>query len=787
MDDLLADFVAETREMLEASECELIAWESSPDDRAHLDAIFRLFHTVKGNCGFFDFPRLERLSHAAEDVLCEVRAGHRAPDAALVNAILIIVDRIGDMIDAIEAGEEFADGGDDRLIEALTQGEIEIVTTDTGPADDAGPHSPGKRQEMGTAMRSIRLPVELLDRVMSGVSDMVLARNDLAHRLSQAGTQPTIDGPFERLSAILTDVREIITRMRMQRIESLYSGFPRLVRDLSSELGKQVMIDLQGGNVELDREMIEMIRDPMTHIIRNAIDHGIETPAERRAAGKRENGLLSIAARQSGNRISIVINDDGRGLDEARIGQKAVANGLITADQLEQMSRDEILQLVFAPGLTTAEQVSAISGRGVGLDVVRENLEKVGGAIRVRSTPGTGSLFVLSIPLTLSIISGLLTEVGEQHFAIPQSYIEEIVHMGAEAVDYTIVGDSTLVTFRGQRIRCLSLAEILGFEHDVPPGNRSLVMLRLGNGDMFALAVDQIHNIADMVIKPLPAVITETGPYGGSTLMDNGIPVLLLDVPLIAISSGLVPEARAPIARWSEDATHDEDQNSLLAVLFTGHDGRRLAIRMELVQRIETVPSDAVEVTGGNARAVVNGEILPLIGLDGLDDIPEKLRLLRLSDGSSELLYTVRAVQDAARLDGELVPVTDDDLVEGMTLVDNAMVSLLDGHALFSRHGTIPRATRQWNCRIPDGDWARNFLAPLISSAGYQLADPASEQADVVIALDAPSQDGDIATINLRSRPDSEVDEAERNHSIYRYDRDAVLAALRHTRQGISR
>ncbi|MBE5074546.1 chemotaxis protein CheA [Erythrobacteraceae bacterium E2-1 Yellow Sea] len=783
MDDLLADFVAETREMLEASESELIAWEQNPGDRTHLDAIFRFFHTVKGNCGFFDFPRLEKLSHAAEDVLADIRAGRRVPDAALVTAILAIVDRIGDLTDAIEAGEEFPHGGDERLINALNQGDIETSTTETEPTDTA-PGAAMKRQEAPANLRSIRLPVELLDRVMSGVSDMVLARNDLAHRLNEAGTQPSIDGPFERLSTILTDVRDAITRMRMQRIEALYGGFPRLVRDLSSELGKQVMIDLEGGDVELDREMIEMIRDPMTHIIRNAIDHGIEKPADRLKAGKREIGLLAINTRQAGNKISIVVSDDGRGLDESRIGAKAVANGLITADQLERMSREEILQLVFAPGLSTAEQVSSVSGRGVGLDVVRDNLEKVGGSIRVTSTSGTGSLFFLTIPLTLSIISGLSVETGGQRFAIPQSYVEEIVHMGAEAVDYSVLGDSALVTFRGQRICCLSLADVLGLEHAVQQADRSLVILRLANGDIFALAVDHIHNIADMVIKPLPAAIMDTELYGGSTLLDNGTPVLLLDVPLIAANAGLVSETRAPITRLADEQVATEAQNRIPAVLFTGHDGRRMAVRMELVQRIETISNASVERSGGSTRAVVDGEILPLIGLNEIDPAVEKLRLLRLSDGYSELLFAVQEVSDATRLDGELVPVVDDDLIEAMTLVEGDMVSLLDGHALFSRHGALPKPSRKLTCSIPDNDWARKILAPLISSAGYALANADADDADIVIALDNQQQAEHAMTIRLRSQPDSEVEEAERANSIYRYDRDGVLAALRSISRG---
>ena len=283
MDDLIADFVAECREMLEALGGEIVAWEAEPDDRTRLDSIFRFVHTVKGNCGFFDFPRLEALSHAAEDALADVRAGRRHADGQLVSAVLAIIDRIGEMIAAIGAGEEMPAGDDSALILALAPG-AEGTTTPVAAAVVEG------QPRAASAPRTIRLSVELLDRVMSTVSDMVLARNELARRLRESSADVAVDGAFERLSTIIADMRDAITRTRMQRIENLFVGLPRMVRDLSAELGKQVLVDIEGGDVELDREMIEMIRDPLTHIIRNAVDHGIETPAERLKAGKREIG-----------------------------------------------------------------------------------------------------------------------------------------------------------------------------------------------------------------------------------------------------------------------------------------------------------------------------------------------------------------------------------------------------------------------------------------------------------------------------------------------------------------
>ncbi len=817
MDDLLADFIAETRDMLEASGGELVAWEADPTDRARLDTIFRFVHTVKGNCGFFDFPRLASLSHAAEDALADCRAGRRDPDSTLVTAVLAIIDRIVLMIDAIEAGQPLESLGpesdDDILIAALDvsretsdqagvwqgsvrglEGVCEGSATDLDdPAADLPTTLeesavPTRRADLGaapapTGQRTIRLPVELLDRVMSGVSDMVLARNDLAHRLRQAGNQPTIDGPFERLTTILSDVRDAITRMRMQRIETLFSALPRLVRDLAAECGKQVMIDLDGGDVELDREMIETIRDPLTHIIRNAIDHGIETPAARLATGKREIGLLSIAARQSGNTITIVISDDGRGLDEERIAAKAVATGLITEAERAVMPREKLLNLIFEPGFSTAEMVSNVSGRGVGLDVVRQNLEKVGGSIAVRSHPGEATFFRLQIPLTLSIIAGLTVEVAGHRFAIPQSYVEEIVQASSAALDFTRVGETALITFRGIRVPCLMLGEVLGLAAaDLAPVEPTLVMLRLASGDLFALAVEGIHNHGDLVVKPLAPAVMRSGHYAGSTLLDDGQPVLLLDVANIAAQHQLLAEARTRVFAGQSDSVAATSKAVARAMLFTDFSGRRAAVRLELVQRIETAPVTAIDRSAGRARVVIEGLILPLIGLPDSPLTAPRVRLLRLSDGACELLYAVREVEDAVELAEALTPVPEDPLAEAITLIGGVPVTLIDAHALFARHGEPPIVADRPRCTLPDGEWARAILAPLVAAAGYDIvptaeADPQAigivfeDVYEVAEALGRPLPQ---RLIRLRDQPDAPAGSA----TIYRYDREGLIAAL---------
>lgn len=785
MDELLADFTAETREMLEAVGGELVAWEADPADGARLDAIFRFVHTVKGNCGFFDFPRLERLSHAAEDALAECRAGRREPDRALVTAVLAIVDRIGEMTDAIEAGEDYAEGGDETLIAALSASPENEAMERVAPAATAntGGEEPdeaqGAKSGKAALQRTIRLPVSLLDEVMKGVSDMVLARNDVARRLRESAEQTAVDGPFERLSAILADVRTAITRMRMQRLEYLFGSLPRLVRDLSAELGKQVMVDFEGGDVELDREMIEMVRDPITHIIRNAIDHGIESPGDRLKAGKREIGLMRFAARQSGNRISLVITDDGRGVATDRLAAKAVASGLYSEAEVARMSERQMLRLMFEPGLSTADAVSSVSGRGVGMDVVRSNIEKIGGSIDVSTTPGEGTSFHLQLPLTLSIIAALTVEVDGALYAIPRSYIEEVAFADVQNLEFARAGERQLITFRGRRVPCIGLGDVLGVCGAETGGwdRKTLVLLRLASDEVFALGVDRVHDHEDVVVKPIPPAIMDTGLYGGTTLLDDGRPILLLDIPRIAERQGLNIAVKSRAVIDADPATAD-DERSVPVMLFTGLDGRKRAIRLEMVRRIDTIARAAIDIEGMRAQAIIGEDIMSLAGHEAAELPEDRCRLLRLSDGDSEIAYLVDEVLDAASMTAELVPVAEDPAIEGVTLMGGELVPLVDCHRLFAavpapaRRGAIP------TCRIPEGsEWARTILGPLVRAAGYAVTSETAEEADVAIELD--DADGDAvgparARIRLTSDPECQTD------AIYRYDREALLGALRH-------
>ncbi len=819
MDDLLADFVAETREMLENSEGEIVAWEADPSDRERLDTIFRFVHTVKGNCGFFDFPRLAKLSHAAEGALGEVRSNRRQPNARLVTAVLAVIDRISAMVDAIEAKEEFPEGGDEALIAALddtTEDVLEVASVK--PDGD----TPAARTTPGTAApRSIRLPVDLLDRVMSGVSDMVLARNDLARRLRETQDAGALDAPFERLSGILSEVRESISHMRMHHIDHLYQSLPRLVRDLSNELGKQVMIDFEGGDVELDREIMEMIRDPMTHLLRNAIDHGVETPSQRIAAGKREIGLLTISARHSGNEIRLTITDDGRGLNPDRIVAKAVETGVITEQEAKNLSADEKMNLIFAAGLSTAEEVSEISGRGVGMDVVRANLEKIGGSIKVSSKQGEFTSFQMQIPLTLSIVAGLTVMSGGHQFAIPQSYVLEIVRRRSSSVETTQLGDNRVVKIRGERIPYLALDTVLSLSsahtddansepvksasaaksirtkeeraaakrRRVDPSNLAdiLILVHISSGDRFALGVDSIFDYEDLVVKPLAPAIMATGFYSGSTLLDNGSPILMLDMREIAAKNNLLSSTRASQSPSADTEAKPRVEKAAEVMTFRTLDGLDCAVRMPMVMRIDAIEPDNIDHHGRIAQTVIDDALVPLIGLEKHHEIGEEVRALRLSDSQTTLLYAVKEITDTRVMTSKITAV-DDPKYEGTILLDGKPLRLIDGHYLFAQHGKKMGEQSHLTCRLPDDDWSRTILEPLVMAAGYNVVTD-EDNVDIAIILSGEDMTGETSssaahkTIRLR---DSKTASESDTGTVYRYDRDALIEALENVSKGMA-
>ncbi|AKH43673.1 two-component system chemotaxis sensor kinase CheA [Altererythrobacter atlanticus] len=771
MDDLLAEFLAETREMVSALSGELVAWEANPADRDRLDTIFRFFHTVKGNCGFFDFPRLEALSHAAEDALADVRAGRRHADARLVDLALAVIDRIEAMLAEIEERGEIASGDDADLIAALSAAGEEPAMPVARPGGPGG--SAGKSAEQ----RTIRLPVDLIDQVMSGVSEMVLVRNDLSRRLLAMGGESGLEAPFTRLSNLLNEVRDAITRTRMRRIEGLFTTFPRLVRDLSAELGKQVLVDIESGEVELDREVIELIRDPLLHIIRNAIDHGIETPEQRRNSGKHECGLLTITARQSGNTILIGVMDDGRGIDDEKLVAKAVDVGLLTPVEAEAMNREERIELMFEAGLSTAAAVTQVSGRGVGMDVVRANIEKFGGSLEIESAQGEGTRFLINVPLTLSILPSLTLRSGEQTFALPRSYVEEIVSPIAGNLEFADVGERRYLTYRDRRLPCVNLGRALGLAPSQDAAHPVYVVLRLGWGDLYALEVDAILDHQELVIKPLAPALMKSGYFVGCTQLDDGSPVLVLDVASIGYGSGIPRELQRPSAADRAAKSESERDRGLQVMLLRDLAGRRQAVPVGAVAKVERVAVSAVRLAGADSTIACGDDIVPLAGIPDQADLPDPLLILHLADGERQLAYAVQEVADVVWLSDTPRPAAGSPDIAGLVMVGDEITELLDCHALFARRcGAIAPAVGM-TCRlVGEEGWMRGFLGPIVEAAGYRLVS-GEEEADIAFVDAHAPQDRQIPArraIRLHSQPLASGTE----DGIYRYDRAAVMAAL---------
>ncbi len=755
MDDLLQEFIAETRETLEAIAGEIVAWEAEPADSARLDAIFRFVHTVKGSCGFLDLPRLARLSHAAEDVLAAVRDGKRTPDTALVNAVLGIVDRIAAIVEAIDAGASLDDADEDLLIAAL--------------APDAQPRAQIQAAPQNrAASRSVRLNVDLLDHMMSGMSEMVLARNELARRLRDSDVDPQVEAALERLSLTVADMRDTVTRTRMQKVDALFSALPRMVRDTSAELAKSIDLVIEGADVELDREMIELMRDPLGHIIRNAIDHGIETPTERRAAGKPLTGRLIVSARQSGNQILIEIADDGKGIDVARIVAKAAEKRLYGVAELAAMSEAAKLDLIFAPGLSSRDTVTAISGRGVGMDVVRANIEQIGGRIVLTNDPGRGLRIVIHVPLTLSILSTIIVGVGAQRFALPRQAIEEIVMVRGNQVRIETIGDAATVTVRGKRMPLVSLGELLDLNGDSPP---TLVIVSTREGD-YALGVDTVLDTEELVVKPASPAVMATGVYAGKTLPDNGLPMLLLDAAGIAAVAGL---RFTPVIAAA--AVVEEVVPGVPALLFDDLDGQRRAIALAVIDRVEPVPTEAIRWSGGALRLSIGETIIPLHAVAELGARTE-VAVLRLTDGESEMAYAIAEAIEIVALPTDMAPARGTGPIAGVVMIAGEQIELVDPHALFAGQpvtlGSLPVCLLQ----VDGSGWMETFLKPALEASGYRCvtALAAGETAAVALAMeDSPVRETLAPVVTLRRTPTAERDD---DPSIYRYDRPALIAAL---------
>lgn len=772
MDDLLREFVGETLEMMEAVAGDLVAWEADPAERSGIDRIFRTIHTVKGSSGFFDLPRITAVSHGAEELLDALRSRRREPDRRLVATVLSAFERIRFLTQAIANGDGEPVGDDSALIAALMADvrgagreiEIDAFAEPLAVAPDYGE----THADVPQAWRSVRLPVGLLDELMNGVSDLVLARNEVAAQLRAQGLDPAAMPSFERLSSLLGTVRASVGQMRMVPLRNVFAPLPRQVRQLASELGKDVRLEVGGGEVEIDREVGEALRDPMVHVLRNAIDHGIESAEARVAAGKAAQGTLKVSARQSNNRIVIAFEDDGAGISLDGVTARAVANGLISAEQAALLTAAKKAELIFLPGLSTAAAVTGISGRGVGMDVVKANVERLGGYIHVHNRPGQGLRIEFDVPMTLTIISALAIDAGGQSFALPRSAVEEVLLASSDTVQRQSAGGAGLVRVRGRLLPLLCLEDVLGMVRDgrIEAEDRAIILCRIAGNRTIALDVPDVRDHEELVIKPLPPLLLALGLYSGMSLPDNGQPMLLIDVDGIA-QRQILPDVDDEDATVAGAAARTAIADMWL--LFRPFGSTQMAaVPMAIVDRLVDVPGSEFSHSGGRLIARVGDALVPVAHIHGDVRLDGVVRLIRIGDGQRSVAIPAGEIGHMTGLTMDMPTDGGDSAILGLAQFGGEVVEMIDGYRLLARVSGTGAGTGEgkpiWLVDDGDAGWTRSFLMPSLVAAGYRP--------QIVAARDQVTGDAPVLAVGAGGAV------TVGGQPVDAYDRAAILAAL---------
>jgi two-component system chemotaxis sensor kinase CheA len=841
MDDLLKDFLTETAESLAELDTALIRLEQAPDDAATLALIFRLVHTIKGTCGFLGLSRLEKVAHASENVLGRFRDGTMTVTTGAISAVLRSIDRIKTIISDLErnGAETPADDGD--VIDALNRivageapapdSEPVITAEDHGPMPQTpaaeavpAPESPREAAETLAAKQTIRVGVDVLEDLMTLVSELVLARNQLL-QLSRTHENNPFTVPLQRLSHITSDLQDGVMKTRMQPIGNAWNKFPRLVRDIAHEIGKKIDLSMIGAETELDRQVLELIKDPLTHMVRNSVDHGIEKPEERRAAGKPETGRLVLNAFHEGGHIIIQISDDGRGLNTARIREKAVAQGLASEAEVAAMPESEVHQFIWRAGFSTAAAVTSVSGRGVGMDVVKTNLEKIGGTIELRSIQGQGTTFTIKIPLTLAIVAALVVQAGSERFAIPQISVVELVRAGGGS-DATIerINETPVLRLRDRLLPLVDLRQLLGLaaEGGAPAEASSgafIVVCKVGV-QVFGLIVDRVYDTEEIVVKPVAPILRHITLFSGNTILGDGSVIMILDPNGIARAVGIGTGGsgeREEIAVASAEGTGEAERTALL--LFRAGGAEPKAVPLGLVARLEEAPIEAIERANGAPVMQYRGRLMPLVPIDpafAADGAKRRQPVLVFNDGERNMGLLVDEILDVVedRLRVELASERPGFL--GTATIAGRATEVLDtAHWLrraypdwFAHRTMSPAEGRRRVLVLDDSAFFRQLLEPVLAAEGYDVTvvDGAAsalrlrdggEMFDAIVSdIEMPEMDGlafasevrrggawaRLPVIALTSRV-SEADIA-RGHAagfsdyVAKFDRDAVLRAL---------
>ncbi len=800
MDDLIVEFITETNEGLGELDTDLIKLEQNPNDKDLIGKIFRLMHTIKGTCGFLGLPRLEKVAHHAENVMGRFRDGNLSVTPAYVSLILESLDRVRMLLGHIETNGSEPEGSDAELIEKLDivfegrdqapdaaappvmgdSDELERLFRETtvtanydapAPASApapvaAAPAAPvsvpavakpaaapaaaakdehGDSKESSLANQSLRVNVDVLENLMTMVSELVLTRNQLL-QITRNQKETELGTPLQRLNHVVSELQDGVMKTRMQPIGNAWAKLPRIIRDLSIELGKKIDLVMVGQDTELDRQVLDMIKDPLTHMVRNSGDHGVEGPADRVKAGKPETGKIELKAFHEGGHIIIQIIDDGKGLPMDKIKSKIIQNGLASQDELDKMSTQQIQQFIFKAGFSTADKITSVSGRGVGMDVVRTNIEKIGGSIELNSVEGKGSTFTIKIPLTLAIVSSLIVETAQQKFAIPQLSVNELVLVSQKSDNKIEIINGTPV-FR-LRNKLLPLVELTGLlklgetSNDADRFDHKYIIVTQVGSYRFGLIVDRVFDTEEIVVKPVPKILKNIELFSGNTILGDGSVIMILDPNGIAKATGDIEVDKTSDAS-DEHAGYGRQRTSLL--LFRAGDEAPKAVPLSLISRLENIEVENVEMASGQMMVQYRGKLMNLMSFNSNIDLTKSklLPLLVFTDRDTSVGIIVDEIIDIQEEYLDIQSGTSRDGIMGSTIINGKATEIIDvGFYLkkmnvnfFKNHGDEPFQTAHGKADsskrrvllIDDSPFFRNMLTPLLSVAGYE-----------VVALESP-------------------------------------------------
>jgi two-component system chemotaxis sensor kinase CheA len=660
-------------------------------------------------------------------------------------------------------------------VQGAPQGSTQAASAPAADKSDAVGRD-DDRPDAKVASQSIRVHVDTLEYLMTMVSELVLTRNQLIE-IVRRHEDSEFKAPLQRLSNVTAELQEGVLKTRMQPIGNAWQKLPRIVRDLSAELDKPIELEMYGADTELDRQVLDLIKDPLTHMVRNSADHGLETPAQRLAAGKPERGTIRLSACHEGGHIIIEISDDGRGLDIERIRAKAIAVGAASEAEIDKMTEAQVQNFIFTAGFSTVEKITSVSGRGVGMDVVRANIDQIGGTIDVKSIRGRGTTFTIKIPLTLAIISALIVQAAGDRFAIPQLAVLELVRVRSSS-EHRIehIKDAAVLRLRNKLLPLVGLKTLLGI---APPAETKadsgfIVVTQVGS-QTFGIVVDAVFHTEEIVVKPMSSTLRHIAMFSGNTILGDGSVILIIDPNGVLQAIGMAETTRRTAEEERGVAGDAEEAATESMLVFRAGSPNPMAVPLSLVTRLEEIDARTIELSSGRPLVQYRGQLMPLVPVNAEVRIRTSgtQPLLVFSDDDRSMGLVVDEIVDIVddRLDIELA--TERPGLIGSAVIKGQATDIIDiAHFLplafedwrsWKERG-VDKATRSV-LLIDDAPFFRNMLAPVLKAAGYVVTTAASAPDalalmeggrgfDVVITdIEMPGMDGFELASALRGNP----------------------------------